>query len=189
GRVFLAEAKRILELTESAANWTLRAWQGQMGVIRLGFTATAAFVDLPLILRHATAALPDVKILLKEGTSAMQRDALLADLLDVAVLRPPIDYGRFQAMRIRNERFVLALHDSDPRARQPRLTLRDLDRRDLIMYSVDGAGYSHRMLTALFDKAGVAPVMIHHLDQNHSILALVSAGLGAAMVPDSLRFI
>jgi len=35
----------------------------------------------------------------------------------------------------------------------------------------------------------VAPRTIHHLDQNHSILALVSAGLGAALVPDSLRLI
>jgi len=189
GRVFLPEAKRILALTESAANWTRRAWQGQAGVIRLGFTATAAFVDVPLILGRMMQALPDVKMLLKEGTSAMQRDALQADLLDVAVLRPPIDRSRFQAMRVRQERFVLALHDSDPRAGKSQLTLHDLDACNFIMYSVDGAGYSHRMLSAMFDKAGVVPNMVHHLDQNHSILALVSAGLGAALVPDSLRLI
>ena len=54
------------------------------------------------------------------------------------------------------------------------------------MYSVDGAGYSHIMLTEMFARAGVAPVMTHHLDQNHSILSLVSARLGAAMVPESI---
>ncbi|HWM69040.1 MAG TPA: LysR family transcriptional regulator [Steroidobacteraceae bacterium] len=189
GRVFLPEAKRILALTESAANWTRRTWQGQAGVIRLGFTATAAFVDLPLILSRATAALPDVKILLKEGTSAMQKDALLADMLDVAVLRPPIDRSRFKAMPVRKERFVAALHSSDPRAGQPQLALRDFDGRNFIMYSVDGAGYSHRMLSAMFDQAGVAPIMVHQLDQNHSILALVSAGMGAALVPHSLTLI
>lgn len=189
GQVFLPDAKRILALTESAANLTRRAWRGEAGVIRLGFTATAAFVDLPLILRRAKVALPDVKILLKEGTSAVQRDALLADQLDVAVLRPPIDRTRFKALRIRKERFVVALHRADSRTKKSRLTLSDLHRQDFIMYSVDGAGYSHRMLTAMFERAGVVPNLVHHLDQNHSILALVSAGMGAALVPYSLTLI
>jgi DNA-binding transcriptional LysR family regulator len=186
GRVFLPEAKRILALTESAANWTRRAWQGEAGVIRLGFTATAAFVDLPLILSRSMAALPDVKILLKEGTSAVQKDALLADLLDVGVLRPPVDRSKFEVMPVRRERFIAAFHENDPRAAKADLTLRDFDAQNFIMYSVDGAGYSHRMLSEMFDRAGVAPMMIHHLDQNHSILALVSAGMGAALVPHSL---
>lgn len=186
GRVFLPEAKRILSLTESAANWARRAWHGEAGVIRLGFTATAAFADLPLILERANAVMPDVKIVLKEGTSAVQRDALLADMLDVAVLRPPIDRARFGVLAMRRERLVAAFHDTDPRARKKELSLRDFGGRNFIMYSADGAGYSHGMLTTMFDRAGVAPVMVHHLDQNHSILALVSAGLGAALVPSSL---
>jgi DNA-binding transcriptional LysR family regulator len=189
GRVFLPEAKRILALTESAANWTRRAWQGEAGVIRLGFTATAAFVDLPLILTRSREALPDVKILLKEGTSVVQKDALLADMLDVGLLRPPIDRSRFEAMSVRREPFIAALHEDDPRVAKAELTLRDFDGQNFIMYSVDGAGYSHTMLSEMFDRACVAPVMIHHLDQNHSILALVSAGIGAALIPHSLSLI
>ena len=186
GQVFLPEAKRILSLVESAANWTRRAWQGEAGVIRLGFTATAAFVDLPLILEQAASELPDVKLFLKEGTSAAQMDALLAGTLDAALLRPPVDRSKFGVMQVRRERFVAALHKNDPRASKKELTLGDFDGKDFIMYSVDGAGYSHRMLTEMFEREGVSPIMIHHLDQNHSILALVSAGLGAALVPDSL---
>jgi DNA-binding transcriptional LysR family regulator len=186
GRVFLPEAKRILALSENAANWARRAWAGEAGAIRLGFTATAAFVDLPVILERAASALPDVQIVLKEGTSAVQTDGLLADTLDVAVLRPPIDRSRFDVMPMRRERFAAALHASDARASKSQLELADFHGRDFIMYSADGAGYSHRMLTMMFDKAGVAPNMVHHLDQNHSMLALVSAGLGAALVPHSL---
>src|SRR3954468_11752211 len=90
GRVFLPEAKRIMFLAETAANLTRRAWQGEAGVIRLGFVASSGFVDLPVILKRVTDELPDVQILLKEMTSAVQRDALLADMIDVAVIRPPI---------------------------------------------------------------------------------------------------
>jgi DNA-binding transcriptional LysR family regulator len=186
GRAFLPEAKRILFLTETAVNLVHRASQGEAGVIRLGFVASAGFVDLPLILHRVAQELPGVQILLKEMTSAVQRDALLADLIDVAVLRPPIDHAKFGVMPLRTEAFFAALHVDDPRAAQSSLELSDFDRRPYIMYSVEGAGYSYAMLSAMFDRAGVSPVMVHHMDQNHAILSLVSAGFGAAMVPDGV---
>lgn len=189
GRVFLPDAKRILSLTKSAANLAQRTWLGEAGVVRLGFTATAAFADLPIILARAATVIPDVKILLKEGTSAMQKDALLADMLDIALVRPPTDHGRFEVMPVRRERFVAAVHRNDPRAEKAKLTLHDFDAKNFIMYSADGAGYSYGMLTAMFDRASVAPNMVYQLDQNHSILALVSAGMGAAMVPASLTLV
>lgn len=189
GRVLLPEAKRILIQIENATNLARRTWRGEAGVLRLGFTATAAFVDLPLILERAKQTLPSVVILLKESTSGVQTDALLADMLDVAVLRPPVDRATFGVLPLRREKFVAALHRDDPRAAKSRLTVQDFDRRDFIMYSTDGAGYSYRILTAMFEKSGVNPNYVHYLDQNHSILSLVSAGMGAALVPDSLAIL
>jgi DNA-binding transcriptional LysR family regulator len=186
GRVFLPEAKRIMFLAETAANLTRRAWQGEAGVIRLGFVASAGFVDLPVILKRVADELPDVQILLKEMTSAMQRDALLADMIDVAVIRPPIDHSKFGVLPLRTEAFFAALHVNDPRAAKDCLELSDFDRRPFIMYSVEGAGYSHAMLSAMFDRAGVSPTMTHYLDQNHTILSLVAAGFGAALVPEGV---
>ncbi len=186
GRVFLPEAKRILFLAETAANLTRRAGKGEAGIVRLGFVASAGFVDLPIILRRVAEDLPDVQILLKEMTSAVQRDALMADMIDVAVLRPPIDHSKFGVLPLRTEALVAALHADDPRAAKDVLELRDFDRRPFLMYSVEGAGYSHAMLSAMFDRAGVSPVITHHLDQNHTILSLVASGFGAALVPEGV---
>jgi DNA-binding transcriptional LysR family regulator len=173
-------------LAETAANLTRRAWQGEAGVIRLGFVASAGFVDLPIILKRVANELPDVQILLKEMTSAVQRDALLADMIDVAVIRPPIDHSKFGVLPLRTEAFFAALHVDDPRTAKACLDLSDFDRRPFIMYSVEGAGYSHAMLSAMFDRAGVSPTMTHYLDQNHTILSLVAAGFGAALVPEGV---
>lgn len=186
GRVFLPEARRILAMTESATNWARRAWQGEAGVIRLGFVASAALIDLPEILRRTKKELPDVQILLKEMTTAAQKEAILADMIDVSILRPPIDHGKFGVFRLRTERFFAALHATDPRAAKAKLTIRDFDKQNYIMYSTEGASYSHDILVAMFDHAGVSPVIIHHLEQNHAILSLVSAGLGAAMVAEGV---
>jgi DNA-binding transcriptional LysR family regulator len=135
---------------------------------------------------RAKRDLPDVQILLKEMTTAVQKDALLADIIDIAILRPPIERGKHEVLRIRTEPFFAALHARDQRAAKPKLTLQDFDGQDYIMYSPEGAGYSHAMLSTMFDRAGVAPVLVHHLDQNHSILSLVSAGLGAALVAEGV---
>jgi DNA-binding transcriptional LysR family regulator len=190
GRIFLPEAKRILVQIENATILARQTWRGEAGVLRLAYTATAAFVDLPLILNRAAEALPGVKILLKESVSAIQKDALLADMLDVGIMRPPIDRETFGIVPLRRERFIAALHSSDPRAAKARLSLRDFDKKPFIMYSADGAGYSHRILTALFERAGVDPKYVHHIDQNHTILSLVSAnGRGAcAGFPGFARF-
>jgi DNA-binding transcriptional LysR family regulator len=53
------------------------------------------------------------------------------------------------------------------------------------MYSAEGAGYFHNMLTTLFDANGVTPHYVQHVTQIHSMLALVHAGLGAALVPEA----
>jgi len=148
GRIFLPEAKRILVQIENATNLARRTWRGEAGVLRLGYTATAAFVDLPLILNRAAKMLPDVKILLKESVSSMQKDALLADMLDVGIMRPPVDRESFGIIPLRKERFIAALHSGDARVAKSKLTLRDFDKRPFIMYSADGAGYSFRILTA-----------------------------------------
>src|SRR5262249_23053883 len=70
-------------------------------------------------------------------------------------------------------------------------TLSDFDRQPFVMYSPYEAGYFYDLLAALFAKAGVAPRYVQHMSQIHAILALVRAGLGAALVPGaaaSLRF-
>jgi DNA-binding transcriptional LysR family regulator len=53
------------------------------------------------------------------------------------------------------------------------------------MYAPEGARYFHDMLTGLFKTAKVAPVAVQSLSQIHSMLALVRAGMGAALVPEA----
>jgi DNA-binding transcriptional LysR family regulator len=189
GRIFLPEAKRIVGLAESAANLARQAWRGELGTIRLGFTATAAYSLLPPLLNRAAADLPELRISLKEGTSAEQEAALLADELDVAILRPSIDRSRFSERLLHQERYIAAVHVQDPRAKKQALTPKDFHQQPFIMYSADGASYSHGLLTAMFNREHVTPTFTHYLDQNASILAFVAAGMGAALLPYSMTFV
>ncbi len=114
-----------------------------------------------------------------------QIEALLTGTIDLGLLRPPIDRRKFEAVRILTEPLVAALPAEHPLAAQPALRLADLDQTDLIMYSPEGARYFHDLLIGLFNAASVAPHYVHYMNQIHSMLALVRAGLGAALVPEA----
>jgi DNA-binding transcriptional LysR family regulator len=51
------------------------------------------------------------------------------------------------------------------------------------MYSPYESRYFHDLLVALFTRADILPRYVQHLSQIHSILAMVRAGLGLAIVP------
>jgi DNA-binding transcriptional LysR family regulator len=55
------------------------------------------------------------------------------------------------------------------------------------MYAAEGARYFHDMLTSLFEAEKAVPITIQSLSQIHSMLALVRAGIGAALVPEAAQ--
>ncbi len=185
GRVFLLEARRILRLSESAALATRRVASGEAGTVTIGFTAASGYSYLPRLITLCRERLPNITIHLKEMVSADQIEALLSGRIDVGLLRPPIDRVEFATMRILVEPLVAALPSGDPRIVRAVLTIEDFDQQPFIMYAAEGAKYFHDMLVNMFDAADVAPATVQHLSQIHSMLGLVRAGIGAAVVPEA----
>ena len=185
GRVFLLEARRILRLTESAALATRRIASGETGTITLGFTAASGYSFLPRLLLQRASHAPNIDMALKEMVSSEQVESLLTGRIDVGLLRPPIERTEFTTLKVAGEQLVAALPFGDPRLAEASLSLKDFDGRPLVMYAPEGARYFHDMLTGLFKASGVAPVTIQSLSQIHSMLALVRAGIGAALVPEA----
>lgn len=185
GRVFLLEARRILRLAESAALATRRSASGEAGMITLGFTAASGYSFLPHFLTLCRSRLPNITIRLKEMVSGDQIEGLLSGGIDLGLLRPPIDRCEFATLHLMTERLVAALPSGDPRIAKGVLSLADFHQQPFIMYSPDGAKYFHDMLTGMFDTHGVGPMHVQYLSQIHSMLGLVRAGLGAALVPEA----
>jgi DNA-binding transcriptional LysR family regulator len=187
GRVFLLEARRILRLAESAALATRRIASGESGTITLGFTAASGYSFLPRLLLHRASHAPNIEVALKEMVSTDQVEGLLTGRIDIGLLRPPIGRSEFTTLKVAEERLVAALPVGDPRLTEATLNLTHFDRQPLIMYAPEGARYFHDMLAELFEAEGVSPIAIQSLSQIHSMLALVRAGIGAALVPEAAQ--
>jgi DNA-binding transcriptional LysR family regulator len=185
GRSFLPEARRILKLAAGAASTAKRIAAGKSGGLKLGFTAGGAYSFLPQLVTALHRRLPEADLALKEMISADQFEALGSGEIDVALLRPPVARPELEALRVVAEPLVAAVPASHPLAGRPSLALSDLDGQPFVMYAPYESRYFHDLLVGEFGRAGVLPRYVEHLSQIHSILSLVRAGLGLAVVPQA----
>lgn len=191
GRSFLPEAQRILRLAETATHVTRQVAAGRAGVLKLGFTAASAYDVLPRLVTALRRALPDVTLALREMVSRDQVEELLAGRLDAALVRPPIVHPDLIAVRALAEPLVVALPAGNPLAARADLAPGDLGGEPFIAYAPNEARYFHDLILGLLAEAAVEPRIVQWMTQIHSILALVRADLGIALVPaaaERLRF-
>jgi DNA-binding transcriptional LysR family regulator len=191
GRSFLPEAQRILRLAETATHVTRQVAAGRAGVLKFGFTAASAYDFLPRLVTALRRALPDVTLSLREMVSKDQIEELLAGRIDAALVRPPVTHPDLIAVRALAEPLVAALPAGNPLALRDALIPGDLGREPFIGYAPNEARYFHDLVLGLLAEAEIQPRIVQQLTQIHSILALVRAALGIALVPaaaERLRF-
>jgi len=188
GLVLRDEARRTIVQAERAITLTRRAAAGLSGSLRIGFVATGIRHIVPELIPRFRASHPDVSLELVEAPTARQVAALLEDRLDlgIVVLPLPGDIERHIATRIilRSElaaalpsRHVLARKAGTP------LALADLAREPWILFpETEGPGLHQRIWSACA-AAGFAPNVSQRAIQMDTIVGLVAAGLGVALVP------
>ncbi len=188
GRAFLPDARRILQLADGAGLAARRVARGEAGSIALGCTAAASYALLPRILAFAGAHRPDVDLIVREMVTGEQMEALRGSRLDLGLVRQPIDRGLVDAVCFHREPLLLAMrqdHRLAAAAADP--TIADLDNEAFVMWSPVEARYFHDLVTGLCAAAGAMPRHVQHIAQAHTMLALVGAGLGLALVPEAAR--
>lgn len=185
GQAFLRDARHILAFSGQAADAAQRLARGEAGSLTLGFTAVSAYQMIPHLLARAAETLPGLQFTLKEMVSNAQLDALAAHRIDVAFVRQINDRAGLEVQLISREPLLVALPATHALARQDTLTVRDLDQQPFVMYAPDEGRYFYDCIAGLFAMTGVTPHYVYHLGQTHTVVSMVKAGLGVAIVPAS----
>jgi DNA-binding transcriptional LysR family regulator len=187
GRAFLADARRILVLMDNAASAAQRISKGDAGLIKLGFTAASSYSFLPRLLACVKSDLKDIQVELSEMVTLQQMDALREGRLDLGLVRPPVDEPGMATARVASEQLLLAVPRLHRFASGPSCSLKDLTGEPFIAFSPVQGRYFYELIAGMLSRAGVSVRYVQHVSQVHSILALVSAGIGISMVPETAR--
>jgi DNA-binding transcriptional LysR family regulator len=183
GGVFLEHSHRVLALLEVAPEATRRAADGQTGTLRLAFTAIGAYAVLADFLAMVNRRIPAVSVELSELVSPDQYEALANLEVDIGLVRPPIPDG-FESLLVHTEDLVLAVPaDHKLASGTSAVTLADVT-DEYIGYSPEGSRYLHDICAAMI---GMNRYAVSQLaSQVPTMLALVRAGLGCALIPRSI---
>ena len=190
GRALLPEAQRLLMQAESLPALVQRAAAGESGQLRLAFVSSADYSVLPVALREFRSAYPAVQIDLREATSDVQLEELAAGNIDLGILIPPVpdklktilDY-----FPVLTEPLVLALPaDSKLATATRKVSLKSCAGLPLIIFPRRLAPALHDQILGCFRDAGLTPSLEQEAIQMQTIVGLVAAGMGIALVPQSV---
>jgi DNA-binding transcriptional LysR family regulator len=185
GPAFLADCRRNLQAATVAARRTRLVASGRAGLLRIGYTAISGFSVLGSVLTAIEQELPGIEVELQELVTSRQIEALHDGSIDLALARPPFP-EEMDSMRLVEEGLLVALPTDHPLARETNaISAAALRGERLIMHSATHARYFHDLVTQIIQ---VDPRQVSHVvTQVVTILALVSAGRGVALVPESVR--
>ncbi|MFM0330213.1 MULTISPECIES: LysR family transcriptional regulator [Paraburkholderia] len=187
GRVFLADATRLLNLAEQAESTVRRASKGKTGRVRLGFTGAAGYELIPELLVAAADVLPEIDVVLLELVSAAQIEAFAANTIDLGFLRPLPSRQKLEFLLVDEEPLIVALPKRHMLCQFEQIALRQLDEQPFIMHSPTQGKYFHDRIMGMLATEGVNLNIAQYIDQTPTILSLVRAGLGVAILPASAQ--
>lgn len=189
GSLFLTEARRTLEQAGRAEHVGRRAGRGQAGLVETGYVGSAAFSPVFAgIIGGFREANPEIVLRLTQLPSVVLVERIAQGSLDCGFLRTPLPAlprGLFTRMLAR-ETLVVAVPEAHRMASAARCRIVDLADESFIQYQPQPGAGLHHLVAGLCHAAGFEPRIAQTVPQVATMICLVRAGLGIALVPETM---
>ena len=189
GSVFFREAREILIRADRAVGMAVRSSQGVSGTLTVGLCGPVTAAFLPKLIRNFRKQFPGVTLALRELAPSEQIEALLNGHIDIAFTRglsaefkPSVCHEIFLT-----EPLVVALPKGHALASEQAVALNRLSKERLILYCREGAPEIFDAIVAMCKKAKFSPRIGDTPRSWQSILTMVEAGEGLALVPSCVQ--
>ena len=193
GEAFLVKARLAISLTEQAVLDARQTARGEQGVLNLGCVSSAMFDGkLPAVLRQMHTRWPAITMSLMTGNVQTLYAAVQSNQLDVAIIRAPLPPlpslpEDLQSRPFTREKTGLALYRQHPLAGSAALTLSSVkDEKWISLRDPEGMGLEQYFYDAC-SGAGFQPDVVQNATDVPTVISLVSAGFGLALLPASAK--
>ncbi|KWE71260.1 LysR family transcriptional regulator [Burkholderia ubonensis] len=193
GAALLPDVRKLLEAADALPPRAQSLARGETGSLALAFVSTADYGLLPSLLRAFGARYPQVRLQLEEATSDVQIEELAAGRIDAGLIIPPVPprhAAELSYLPVVREPLVLAMPAAAAPADAPDdapVRLADVAALPLVIFPRRLAPGFYDIITGCYGAAGATPRIGQEAIQMQTIVSLVSAGMGVALVPQSLR--
>ncbi len=187
GEAFLRDARATLAELDVAVSTARAIDAGQEGVLRIGFVGSALLSIVPATVQRFRRTRPGLELELRERSTVEGLRAVSTGLVDVGLVRPPIEADEtLHTEVVMRERTVAALPEGHPLAALRRVPLRRLAAEPLVLFPRRQAPGYHDLLIGRLAATGVTPQVAQYAPEMMTIIGLVAAGIGVSPVPASV---
>lgn len=189
GAALVPEARDLLARAQALPAYARASADGEAGRLRLAFVSTVGFELLPRWVRAFREHYPKVQLELIEATGDVQLQAFERGEIDAGFMlhSPGFAPPGLACRGIAREPLVVALPELHALAVKADLSLADLLDQPLVIFPRRIVPSLYDAIFAMYHAAGQLPQVSQEAIQMQTIVNLVSAGLGIAWVPESVR--
>lgn len=181
GRQFLNGARSLVREGDELVSLTRRAARGEAGRLRIGF-GFHTFELVPRLLVRLRRNLPAVEIGLRDMSTSEQTEALRSERIDLGFIRLPAA-REFDTLPVIEDRVMLVSGTTFGLPTQT--SLADCHDKPFVLISQQRSPSFRQHVLNLCAKHGFHPQIVQEAPEVTTVLALVRAGLGIAMIPQS----
>jgi DNA-binding transcriptional LysR family regulator len=185
GEIFLRESNKVLDSSDHAVELARRSFRGEVGTLRIGFFAGGVGAPFAELIRRFRTGRPEVQVSLTEMRPGAQTQALLDGSIDVAFTRRVAEpFAReLRSETLRNHRLDAVLPENHRLAKGP-VDIRKLSSERFVLCARETAPAVFDKIIGLCSEAGFSPHIAALPVVRSSVLMLVQAGEGIAIVPE-----
>ncbi|MBS4171762.1 LysR family transcriptional regulator [Bacillus sp. FJAT-49736] len=186
GEILYKHAQNLLKQLEETIEEVRESNEGLRGVLALG-SVKSCFAHLPQKIKEYLQKYPLVTLQLREGDTFVIGELIKNREIEVGITRMPMDLNDFSHIRLSNDPYVAVLPNellTHSKTEISFLELKDLPL--LLLHRIQGSG-QYELVVNECRRHGFEPNIICECPDVSMILSLVSAGIGATIIPrDSL---
>lgn len=184
GALFLPDARELVERADALQKRFQALARQSAGKLRIGAIDSAAVSLIPHVLHQFREKWPGVDIHFMEDKTSKLLPKLKTGRLDLIFIRPMDNMDdAFESQFLFYEDVVLAVSEKHPLAHCTEINVQDLRDIPLIVPEKRVRPHSYDLTLSLFEHAGFKPRLIQIADEKQTIINMVAAELGAAIMP------
>ncbi len=188
GKVFLAEAKTILERMNIAMGKVHEASTGLVGTLRIGYTKGYERSNLSNTLKYFHRDYPHILVTCYRSDTDLLAAGLFNNDYDIIFTWDSTNILQEESIQYKlMERapLTVALYSDHPLAHKKSLCRKDLKHEAILYMSPSGAeeSYGDNQFLELYRQAGYRPNILFRSSDTESILMMVAAEEGVSILP------
>lgn len=186
GRHFHEQASRVIAALDAAVRSTQAIERGELGVLRIGFTMSAAWSVLPPLIRQYSDAYPQAEVQLSEVLPRELNDALISGAVDAGIAFPWQRPPGLEYMAVHAEPLCAVVPSAHRLAQRQAIAVSDLAGEPFITFPATTAPALHELVIGCCRDHGFEPRIRLETHLQQTIVNLVAEGLGVSLVPQSM---